>query len=221
MAVITISRQYGSGGEEIAQRVCDVLGYTYFDKNMLVQVASEMGLSEEQVVDFYEDTYKMRSFVERLIGSRRVKVETWQKDQKTGTKTLHVDSLNEEQGVKLVRDTILATYEHGNVVIVGRGGQVILKEHPGVLHVRIMAPLGARALRIKERDKLTLGEATDRAKQKDQAATTYLSKFFEIDWDNPLLYHLVLNTGRWELDAAADIVINSLSRLPTVSRGLM
>ena len=123
MAVITISRQYGSGGLQIAEKVCDVLGYSLFDKNLMVAVAQEVGgLARNEVVDFSEDTYKMRTFLERLFGSRRIKVETWSENQ-GGTKSLEIASLDQMEGVAVVRNTIVAAYERGNVVIVGRGGQ--------------------------------------------------------------------------------------------------
>ncbi|HOU15647.1 MAG TPA: cytidylate kinase-like family protein [Anaerolineae bacterium] len=218
MAVITISRQYGSGGEEIAARVCDILGYTYFDKNLIVKVAAEVGMfKEEQIVDISEDTYMMRNFMERLFGGRRIKVQT---GPLGSPKAAYVQSLNEEQGVALMRHTIMGAYQHGNVVIVGRGGQAILREQPGVLHVRIEAPLGARVMRVKEREKITISEATDLTKNKDVAAETYLRTFFDIDWSDPLLYHLTFNTGKWDTDAVAEIIVNALSRLKTVRLGL-
>ncbi len=216
MAVITISRQYGSGGKEIARNICDILGYSYFDKSLMVEVASEVGgLDADHVVDFSEDTYKMHSFLEKLFGRRRVKVETWKEDH-SGERSLQIQSLDEEAGVGLVRDTIHAAYERGNVVIVGRGGQAILREQPGVLHVRIIAPLGARALRLKERDKITMIESTNLATRKDQVAEAYLDKFFGIDWDDPLLYHLLINTGKCDLDTAARIIVDTLPQLRTI-----
>ncbi len=216
MAVITISRQFGSGGDEIAMRVCAILGYTYFDKNLMVKVATEMGaFSEKRFVDFSEDAYTMRNFTERLFGARRIKVEALT-EEVGGIKSLRVQSLDEEEGVALMRNTILAAYEYGNVVIVGRGGQAILREQPGVLHVRITAPLGARVMRVKEREKISIGEATELTTNKDLAAETYLRKFFDIDWNDPLLYHLTFNTGRWDFDAVAEIIVNALSRLRTV-----
>ncbi len=218
MAVITISRQYGSGGDEIAERVCDILGYTYFDKNLIAKVATEVGaFKEEQIVDISEDTYMMRNFMERLFGGRRIKVQT---GVLGGAKTSQMQSLNGEQGVALMRSTIMGAYQHGNVVIVGRGGQAILREQPGVLHVRIAAPLGARVMRVKERKNITLGEATDLAKSKDLAAETYLREFFDIDWNDPLLYHLTINTGRFDIDGAVEIIVSALSRLKTVKLGL-
>ena len=215
MPVITISRQYGSGAVEVAQRLCDVLGYSYFDKDLMVRVAAEMGVSEEGVVDFSEDTYRMRNFFERLFGRRKMKPE----EPKTPlpASALDVETLSEADGINLVRDTILAAYDRDNVVIVGRGGQAILREKPGVLHVRLNGPLGARALRVKERSSMSLAEATALTKTKDQAAIAYLVRFFEIDWNNPLLYHLAFNTGKWELSDVAEIIIDSLAHLRTVS----
>ncbi|MCJ7551636.1 MAG: cytidylate kinase-like family protein [Anaerolineae bacterium] len=218
MPVITISRQYGSGAVEVAQRLCDVLGYSYFDKDLMVRVAAEMGVSEEGVVDFSEDTYRMRNFFERLFGRRKMKPE---EPTPLPESALHVETLSEADGIHLVRDTVLAAYDRDNVVIVGRGGQAILREKPGALHVRLNGPLGARALRVKERSSMSLAEATALTKTKDQAAIAYLVRFFEIDWDNPLLYHLVFNTGKWELSDVAEIIIDSLAHLRTVSEGYL
>ncbi len=218
MAIITISRHYGSGGDEIAERVCDILGYTYFDKNLIAKVAAEVGaFKEEQIADISEDTYMMRNFMERLFGGRRIKIQT---GYLGGTKASQIQSLNGEQGVALMRSTIMGAYQHGNVVIVGRGGQAILREQPSVLHVRITAPLGARVMRVKERKNITLGEATDLTKSKDLATETYLREFFDIDWNDPLLYHLTINTGRFDIDGAVEIIVSALSRLKTVKLGL-
>jgi cytidylate kinase len=160
----------------------------------------------------------MRNFMERLLGGRRIKVQT---GPLSGPKSSQVQSLNEEQGVAFMHSTIMGAYQRGNVVIVGRGGQAILREQPGVLHVRITAPLGARVLRVKERKNITIGEATDLTKSRDLAAETYLRRFFDIDWNDPLLYHLTCNTGKLDVDGVAEIVVSALSRLKTVKLGLV
>lgn len=212
MPVITISRQYGSGGKEIAMRICEILGYSYFDKTLMARVASEVGLSENEIVDFSEDNYKMRSLFERLFGRRR-RSDAWGAESGAA---LQVELLDDAQSVNLVKDTVIAAHRHDNIVIVGRGGQAILQHEPGVLHVRITAPLGARTMRVKEREYLDLDDATALVKSKDQNAAAYLQHFFDIDWDNPLLYHLSINTGKWEVEDATDIIINALSRLKIV-----
>jgi len=217
MPVITISRHYGSGGIEVARHLCEILGYRYFDKNLMVRVAAEVGISEKEVVDLSVDTYKMRGFFERLFGRRRS--SAWAPAASTGAGSLRVESLDEAASIHLVKDTMMAAYERNNVVSVGRGGQAVLRDKPGVLHVRITAPQGARALRVKERDKLTLSQATDLVRSKDQAAADFLKHFFDIDWENPLLYHLVINTGRWELADASELIVNALTHLQMVNEG--
>ena len=63
MTVITISRQYGSGGDVIADWICKKIGYHLFDKHILVKAALDVGLSEQEVFDYSEDTYKVRNFL--------------------------------------------------------------------------------------------------------------------------------------------------------------
>jgi cytidylate kinase len=214
MPVITISRQYGSGGDAIGKRVCETLGYSYFDKNLMAQVASEEGISESDIVDFPEDTYKMRGFLDRLLGRKRSAADAWTSG--AAQRALPVEALDEAHSVNLIKETIIGAHKHDNVVIVGRGGQAILREQPGVLHVRIIAPLGARVLRVQSTENVSLDEATTRVNHRDEAAAAYLERFYDIDWDNPLLYHLIINTGKWETENAVQIILNALAHLRMV-----
>ena len=118
MAVITISRQYGSGGDEIAARVCEMLEFRYFDKRLMIQVASEVGLSEGEIVDFSEDTYKVQTLWDRLfvnwLGPRVVaQVGTW-KETSTGVKVEEVAKLDEEQSITVVQSAIRAAARNGH-----------------------------------------------------------------------------------------------------------
>jgi cytidylate kinase len=221
MAVITISREYGSGGgggNQVAARVCDILGYQYFDKRLMAQLASEMGVTEAEVVDFSEDTYKIRNFLERLPGRRgpRViaQVRVWHGAESGDSR--QIQELDESYGISLAKGTIHAAYEHGNVVIVGRGGQVILKDKPGVLHVRIEAPLEVRKQRVAEQEKISLAAAEELIVNRDRAASAYLKRFYDIDWADPRLYDLVINTHKWDVETTARLIINTASFLPTV-----
>ena len=214
MPVITISRQYGSGGDAIGKRVCEALGYSYFDKNLMAQVASEEGISESDIVDFPEDTYKMRGFLDRLLGRKRPAIEAWASSG--AQRALPVEALDEAHSVNLIKETIIGAHKHDNVVIVGRGGQAILREQPGVLHIRIIAPLGARVLRVQTAENVSLDEATTRVNHRDEAAAAYLDRFYDIDWNNPLLYHLIINTGKWETEDAVQIILNALAHLRMV-----
>jgi len=156
----------------------------------------------------------MRGFFERLFGRRRTRAEAL--EGPIPASALQIETLSEADGVNLVRDTLVAAYDRDNVVIVGRGGQAVLRDKPGVMHVRLDSPLGARALRVKERTNVSLADAIAQTKSRDLAATAYLQRFFEIDWNNPMLYHLVLNTGKWELSDVAEIIIDALTHLRAV-----
>lgn len=215
MAVITISRQYGSGGNEIAVRVSQQLGYRYFDKEMLAQAASEEGILHGEKVDFSEDNYKMRGFLDRLFNWPRMVAQVGTRiEDKTGAISEEIRILNEVESVNLIRSAIEAAYEHGDVVIVGRGGQAILHDKPGTFHVRIQAPLPARVERLHERENYSLGGAQDAAVKRDRAAADYLKRFHDIDWSDPLLYDLVVNTGKLDSEAAIHLITEAVQRLP-------
>ncbi len=216
MAVITISRQYGSGGDEVATRVCEILGYRYFDKTVMAQVASEVGLSDNEIVDFSEEKHTVRNFLDRLLYGPRVvaQVRTWKQDT-TGALSSTVEALTEPKAIAMVRCTIEHAYTEDNIVIVGRGGQAILQEKLGVLHVRIEAPWNMRVQRIVDQgDAPGLAAAEDLAQQKDKTAADYLKRFHNIDWSDSTLYHLVINAGKWHIQAMANLIVNAVSQMP-------
>ena len=215
MAVITVSRQFGSGGNEIAVRLCEELGYRYFDKELIAQAASAAGFLGGEKIDISEDNYKMRGFFEKLFNWPRMVAQVGTvTEHENGETTKEIRLLNEVESINLVRGAIEAAYEHSNVVIVGRGGQAILRDKPEVLHVRIEAPLDARAQLLHERENYSLGGAQDAAIKRDRAAADYLQRFYEIDWSDPLLYDLVINTGKLGPCAAVELVTEAVKRLP-------
>ena len=216
MAVITISRQFGSGGSEVANSVCKLLGYRYLDKLLMTQVAAEVGLFGKELADFSEEHHKARRFLQRLLtpgyhGVVRISVRS---QDSAGRETLSEAQLDQARCANLVLSAIYAAYEQGDVVIVGRGGQATLQDVPDVLHVRIEAPLADRILRIQEREGVGPDEARELAKNHDQLAAKYLATLFDIQWDDPLLYHLVVNTGKLDLEAAALTIVSLVQRLP-------
>jgi CMP/dCMP kinase len=236
MAVITISRQYGSGGDEIAARLCNVLGYHYFDKRLMAQVATEAGLSPSEVVDFSEDNYKVRSFLERLFGrhsSRVVAPSGWGTGDPTRSRIEFLTPMgiylyeaprepafrevaepDEAKRIALIEAVIRVAYQHGNIVILGRGGQAILKDKPDVLHVRIVAPLDTRVQRLHKQQNVSLSGAQDVAIQRDRASAEYLRRFYDLDWADPVLYDLVINTTQLGLEGATQLIVDAVERLP-------
>jgi cytidylate kinase len=214
MAVITISRQYGSGGDEIAEQLCKRLGYRYFDKGLIARSANEIGLTETEIVDFSEDKYQVRSFLDRLLGRSRVVAQArhW-KEEPGGTRTLEVEKLDEAWCIKLIRGAIHAAYKQDNIVIMGRGGQAILREMPNAFHVRIEAPLEDRVKRIAQAENMDAEVARAVVNSHDKTTIDYLKRFYQIDWSDAQLYHLEINTGRVNVEAAVDIITYAVERL--------
>lgn len=221
MTVITISRQFGSGGDEIANRLCLSLGYRMFDKNHLFQAAAEAGISEKEIVDYSEENYKVKSFFERLfVRARPLAQMSYTAAVTDGITLMEPFVLDEVRAVELVRHAIEAAYQKGNMVILGRGGQVILASQPDVLKIRIEAPLEDRIQRVKVSHHLARREAQDLIEERDAASREYLKHFYNIDWSDPLLYHLVLNTGKLNLELATNLIctlVHSRERLETAA----
>lgn len=213
MAVITISRQYGSGGTEIALRVCDLLDYRFVDKEIIARAVDEVGLTSGEVVAFTEHHSKMRMFVDRLLyPGPNVVAEVAVRGLGDGQETLAVEELDKAEALKLVRSAIHAGYKNGNAVILGRGGQAILGELPGVLHVRIVAPMRDRVLRIQERAHIDMERAHQLALRRDRKRYEYLRDLFGVDINEPTLYHLVVNTGKLEIEDAAQVIVHATSQ---------
>ncbi len=215
MAVITFSRQLGSGGDEIATQVCERLNYQFFNKEMMIEAAADVGLCEQEVVDFSEDRYKVQNFLARLFRSRaRLVKQVLVREEEHGfIDPLTARSLNEGQCVDFVRYTVLSAYESGNFVIVGRGGQAILRQKPNVLHVRVVAPLEQRIQTLRAGGMSGISEIKLAIERQDRAAAEYLDRFFGIVWDDPVNYHLVLNTAMMPTRIATEVVVAAAQQI--------
>ena len=82
-----------------------------------------------------------------------------------------------------------------------------------MLHVRVEAPLETRIHRVQLREGLTYELARDAVVQRDWAAADYLKRFYGVDWSDSMLYHLILNTGRWGIESASRLIVNAVSLL--------
>lgn len=228
MAVITISRQYGSGGDEIASLTCQATGYRMFDKLLLTKAAFEAGLSEGEVFDYSEENYKVKNFLSRLFGINRpvAQFHVW-REEGDGVRVAEQVQLSEEAALALERRAVEYACKLGNTVIVGRGGQAILEDEPGVLHVRVEASLEDRILRVRGDPRVagqpfemlieTRRAAMDQIDMRDSASADYLKRFYGVDWSDPMLYHLVVNTSKLTVEQAARLIIETarlLERVP-------
>jgi len=115
--------------------------------------------------------------------------------------------------VKLISETIVQLASVGNVIIVGRGANIVTARMPHVLHVRLVAPLEDRIERVCREYNKTPAEARHYCLEEDPARTRYIKTYFKTDINDPVNYHLVINTSRISYDDVAKLIGETLQRL--------
>jgi cytidylate kinase len=183
MATITLSRQMGSLGSQVAQQTADMLGYRWVWHDLINQAAQRAGAPEMALAVIDEL---------RLLG-------VCPSPQACQAYRIAVEQIMEELAAE------------GNVVIQGRAGQIILKDRANTLHVRIVAPKTLRVERIAKKLDITREQALAQVEASDRYRANYLRRFYKARWDDPSLYHLVLNTAYLTPQQAAAIVCQAAS----------
>lgn len=202
MRAITVSREYGAGGGEIARRLTKRLGWQLVDHALVTQVAETLGENEE---DAEQHDERGEGFSSRLFASLQW-ISPW---GPVAPPPLPYEQQAARRHQALTK-VILATYDVGNAVIVGRGGQCILAGHRDVLHARIVAPLAARVAYVIQRERLSADDAHARIAHVDRDRQQYLSEVEHADPRDAQLYDLVVNTGVLSLDDAVDLIVRAL-----------
>ena len=202
MRVITISRQYGSGGGEVAARLAQRLGWQLIDHEIVAQVARQLGITEEEAGVYDEH---VEGFVARALNALQIAMPIL---PTASTSPAQYEVVYNEA----VRKVVETAAKTGHVVIVGRTGQVILANRRDALHVRIVAPLKQRINYVMRREGLDEAEAQARVQFKDRGRTRYIQSQYNRDINDPMLYDLVINTGVIDLDGAVDLALLALER---------
>ena len=208
MAVISISRQVGAGGHEVAELVSKKLGYRFFDRELMRRLGIEGGITKGEVVDLTAERHHTGGASgERMFGVMQANPLAYGAYEASGTGA-------EDRSAEMVSKIMLFAYEHGNIVVEGRGSQGVLRDKPGVLHVRFVAPVEQRIEYLKKRDNIGTDEARKRAKEADAAQVDYIRRYFGADINDPTLYHLIINTGKITQAVVAELIIKALAGLP-------
>jgi cytidylate kinase len=201
MAVITISRELGSYGDQVAELLCEQLGYTRVDKDVLLHIAQEAGVDTETVLEKERDVTQRA----RLVSGEMTSL--YRKQSSAFEKKGALDDQTYEQ---VVRETMERFAREGNVIIVGRGGQMVLSGWPVALHVRLYAPPEVRVQRLMERNQLSQAEAEHRVAQSDEQKRQYIRHWHNnADWRNSKYYHLTIDTSRFSLETVAQIIVSA------------
>ncbi|HTT68182.1 MAG TPA: cytidylate kinase-like family protein [Gemmatimonadales bacterium] len=207
MAVVTVTRQYGSGGSLVARRVAERLGWTVIDNEFVGEVARRAGLPAEAVAAREE---RSPSLIERL--GRTLAISAPEMFVQAAASQAEPD---EDQLHRITERVIAEAAAHGRVVLVGRGATAYLAtagEAADVLHVYVVAPRETRIRTIVERMHVTGEEAARQIHSVDAARERYLEHWYGRRRDEAANYHLVVNTAWLGYEGAAEIIADAARR---------
>jgi cytidylate kinase len=197
--IVTVSRQIGAGGSEIASRVAAALGFRLVDNELIDRVALQAGLSRTYVANREE---RAPGFLERLVRALSRSAPELQ--------SAPPDRPPEPEEKSLVAATekvVADLAAEGRVVLVGRAASAVLSGSHDALHVKIVAPVPLRLARIREADRVDEREAERRLRESDADRARYHRHHYGRDWSDPANYHMVLNTGALGLEGATDLIV--------------
>jgi cytidylate kinase len=191
---VTISRQAGCGAVHVAEKLANYLqqhapapgvSWTVFDRELMDKVLADHKLPKYLAKFLPEDrTSQIEDTLADIFGVHP-----------TG-----------ETMVKQTAETLLQLAELGSVILIGRAGNIVTARLPHVLHIRLVAPLEERIERICHDDRKTPAEARRFCLEEEQARARYLKTYFRADINDPMHYHLVINTSRVGYDNAARVI---------------
>jgi len=199
MAVITISRQFGAGGKTVGKMVADKLGYTFADDDIIQMVAEAANVSPHWVESIEKEAGGKLSRVVSSMVSKRLVDRILKDDRGYMDERLYLDYL-----VVIIAQIA----EEGNAVILGRGSQYILHDHPDAYHVLLVSDLKSRVKFMTERYDFSESQAAQIVNREDKRQLNLYRKIGKTDYDNPALYHLVLNMAQMDLATAVRLILN-------------
>jgi cytidylate kinase len=226
MSIITISRQYGCPADVIALKLSRLLNYRYLDKEVIKYVAMVVNLPEEKVMALDEDKHSntrtilskyfdidifkdMLSFNEDELNKE---IESIKRERSIfDDKIIYDMILDAELFQKIVERIIISESKKNNIIIIGRGGQCILKDCENAIHVRMVAPLDERIKWVVENEGLSEEKAKDKILETDKRKRKFLKYYFKEDIEDCNLYHLCINLKNFVLEEVVELMSNIVS----------
>lgn len=200
MAILTVSRLYGSGGSEIAALVASRLGWSLLDNEVVDAVAARLGLSTAEVEAREE---RVPSLVERLASAMAMGSQEWM------TPVAAAKRPTDDQLLEVTRHIIQEAIARGPVVVVGRGAPAMLAERSDALHVFCYAPRKALIARTMKREGVTAEDAARLVDDTNRERERWVRLHWEREWRAHENYDLSVNTERLGIEGAADLIVSA------------
>ena len=231
MPVITINGPIGSGPVTIGQLVAQKLELNFVDRLVFTQAARLVGKPVGALIDKEQRLVRFRDrlgrFVQTMLersamsgvsgepylgrGIDTLPPETYM--ELVGESTATASKVDDKAFIEATTTVVKDLHRQGNVVILGRGANVILADTPGVIHVGLLAPIEVRMKTMIEREHLDPDEAEVFVEELEQARLAFFRKFFQKDPYDPSLYHMMLNMGMMQPQTAAEVIVHAAGDL--------
>ncbi|MEJ5300251.1 MAG: cytidylate kinase-like family protein [Thermodesulforhabdaceae bacterium] len=196
MAIITLSKEYAAESDVLAEKLSKRLGYDILDKQFIQFIAQEMRVPSSELVSY-----------SRLRASRLLQLV-----DKSVLKTFHEATVSPSKRIddsryfSAVKTLIEKAAQQNNVIIVGWGGQCILAQNPKAIHIRVVKNIEERISILKQQFGLDDRSARELIEREEGESARYIETYFNRLWDDPHLYHLVLNLSKISFEQAVNII---------------
>jgi len=212
MLVLTIFAELGSDGEYVARAVAQRLGLARIDQNVLAHAVGE-GLSASRAVPDYD---MARGRWVRQVAQRAISLS---RDADSlpalgdPAPVVQSGALSDEAYLRLLQTILLELSRQGKVLILGRGAEALLRDHPTSVHIRLVAPLERRIRRVSSLLQVDRTAAMAAIEHADSIHMGYMKYALNVDWTDPSLYDLTVNTARFPEDRAVDLIVGAVAIL--------
>lgn len=184
--IVTIAREYGSGGHVVGQKIAKQLGIKYYDRNLLEEISRELGLTDREYT-FFDENFSGHIYKGNATDSKKIM---------------------EDQVAKYQFDYMRKLAHEGeSFVIVGRCAEWILRDYAGKTSVFITGEDRAKRKRIMNEYGYTEQEAKAAIRQADKNRSAYHDRYSEVKWGDARGYDLCINSSFIGLDACAKLVV--------------
>ncbi len=213
--IITLSRQMGAFGELIAARVAAATGLRLVDREYVYRAALAAGLPDRLLQQLmYERARSLAAEILESLGGSGPElggVPLPSPNPLGGLigPMLPPASLSLDEGVRTLGLVIKDIAAQGSVLLLGQAGQAWLRDYTGATHVQIVAPFEVRMSRIAAAQKVSTAEARRLVRASDSGRADSLSRYHGLTWSDPLLYHLVINTGATPVEVAVSLIVHA------------
>ena len=195
MAVVTISRQFGAGALMLGKRICAKTGFHIVDENMIHDIAVKENISKDWLESIAKESASDTLYVLSNIVSKGFFYKV---------PGIPSDEVERKKYAEILKRIMNDMADKGGFVIIGRGAQFILEDHPRAIHLLLVGELENRVRRVSQSFNLSSFQAKRFIRAKEKQRSNLARNIFKKKFDDPSHYHVVINTDKLPVDWAVD-----------------